>query len=187
MKILSRRSGLVWLAGAASTLAFAALPRKLHAETLDWDDGDLTISDPPAPTKPLAFQAADGTPHSIAEFAGHGLVVNFWATWCQPCIAEMPSLEKLSRALAPEDIAVLPLSSDRTGRTAVEAFFSKHDISALPVLLDPHSEAANAWNLNGIPTTVIIDRQGRERARLEGAADWGSDAAAEAIRRLVRE
>jgi hypothetical protein len=97
----------------------------------------------------------------------------------------MPSLERLSRTLAPDDIAVLPLSSDRGGASAVEAFYRGHDITGLPILLDPKGAAAHAWHARGIPTSLIIDQRGRERARLEGAADWSTPAAAAIVRRLT--
>jgi hypothetical protein len=97
----------------------------------------------------------------------------------------MPSLAALSRTLAPDDIAVLPLSSDRGGARAVAAFYQEHDISGLPVLLDPKGAASHAWHARGIPTSVIVDKQGRERARLEGSADWSTSAAAAIVRKLV--
>ena len=113
------------------------------------------------------------------------MVINLWATWCVPCVEEMPSLAALSKALAPDDIAVLPLSSDRGGARVVEAFYQEHGITGLPVLLDPKGAAARAWHARGIPTSLIIDKQGRERARLEGSADWSTPAAAAIVRKLV--
>jgi len=97
----------------------------------------------------------------------------------------MPSLAKLSKTLAPDDIAVLPLSSDHGGARRVEAFYQQHEISGLPVLLDLHSAAAHAWHVNGIPTSLIIDQKGREVARLEGAANWSTPTAARLVRKLV--
>jgi peroxiredoxin len=97
----------------------------------------------------------------------------------------MPSLAALSKTLAPADIAVLPLSSDRRGADAVEAFFHKHAITGLPVLLDPQGAAAHAFGAEGIPTSVIIDKAGRVQARLEGAADWSTPRAASVVRKLV--
>ena len=105
------------------------------------------------------------------------MVVNLWATWCAPCVAEMPALAALARALAPADIAVMPLSSDRGGADAVRGFYAQHGVSGLPVLLDPKGAVLRAWGVQGIPVTVLIDREGRERARLEGAADWAAPAA----------
>lgn len=128
---------------------------------------------------------AQGATHTIASFLGHGMVINFWATWCQPCIAEIPSLAALSKALAPHDIAVLPLSSDRGGASVVSAWFQAHDVSGLPILLDPRGALSDAWGGRGIPTTHIIGRDGKEQAWLEGAADWSSPAAVALIQKLV--
>jgi thiol-disulfide isomerase/thioredoxin len=185
MRALSRRA--LWTVGLAAggTLAVGLAPRKPRAETLVPLSEALKLVNPPVRPAPITFLAADGTPHALTEFLGHGMVINFWATWCAPCVSEMPALSALSRALAPQDIAVLPLSSDRGGAKVVRAFFDAHDITGLPILLDPKGAAADAWNVDGIPTTLIIDRNGMERARLEGAADWSTPEAAALVRRLV--
>ena len=88
--------------------------------------GQFTPLDPPRPAPALSFTGRDGRALKLADFRGHFVLVNLWATWCGPCVEEMPALAALSRTLAPADIAVLPLSSDRGGATAVEAFFRKH-------------------------------------------------------------
>jgi thiol-disulfide isomerase/thioredoxin len=115
------------------------------------------------------------------------MVVNLWATWCVPCVAELPSLARLSKTLAPDDIAVLPLSSDRGGAPTVQAFFQQHGITGLPILLDPRSAAIRACHARGIPTSLIVDKRGREVARLEGSADWSTPAAAQLIKRLASD
>jgi hypothetical protein len=79
----------------------------------------------------------------------------------------------------------LPLSSDRGGVDAVSAWFRNHDVSGLPILLDPRGALSEAWGGKGIPTTHIVGRDGKERARLEGAADWSSPAALALIRKVV--
>jgi thiol-disulfide isomerase/thioredoxin len=174
------------LAGAAGgTLAAVLGPRKPRAAELSPLAEALKPVDPPVPAPDISFVDADGKLHALSEFRGHGMVINLWATWCPPCVEEMPSLAALSKALAPDDIAVLPLSSDRGGANAVRAFFAHHDIAGLPVLLDPHSAAAQTLKARGLPTSVIIDKQGRQRARLEGAADWSSPEAIAAVRRLA--
>lgn len=181
MALISRRAALA----AGGTLAAAAWPRKPHAQALKDLDRALDRIDPPVPAPDVAFIDADGAPHHLSEFRGHAMVVNLWATWCVPCVAEMPALEALSRALAPADIAVLPLSTDRGGAHVVTAFYRKHSITGLPVLLDPQGAAARAFGARGIPTSIIIDKAGREHARLEGSADWSTRAAAELVKKLV--
>jgi thiol-disulfide isomerase/thioredoxin len=178
---MSRR--LVFAAGG--TLAAGLFPRKPRAAALDDLARTLVPTNPPVPAPDIAFTGADGTEHRLKEFIGHGMVINLWATWCVPCVAEMPSLAALSKLLAPDDIAVLPLSSDRGGTRVVAAFYQEHGITGLPVLLDPKGAAARAWGARGIPTSVVIDKQGRERARLEGAADWATPGAAALVRKLV--
>jgi thiol-disulfide isomerase/thioredoxin len=170
---------------AGGTLAAAALARKPLADELPPLSQGLTPVSPPAEPPDGVFVTADGASHHLAEFKGRGMVVNLWATWCGPCVAEMPSLEALSKALAPHDIAVLPLSSDRGGADAVQAWFSQHGISGLPVLLDPKGAMARAFNARGIPTTVVINTSGRVVARMEGAADWSSPAAQALVQALA--
>lgn len=181
MALITRRGVLA----AAGTLAAGISARKLHAQELGTLATDLVLTKPPVPAPNITFVSPDGTEHHLADFRGHGMVINLWATWCAPCVAEMPSLAKLSKALAPDDIAVLPLSSDHGGARAVEAFYQEHGITGLPVLLDPMSAAAHAWHARGIPTSFIIDKDGRERAKLEGSADWSTPEAAAIVRKLV--
>ncbi len=180
MQLIGRRLVLA----AAGTVAMAARPRKPRAAEPQ-GIGGLVPTQPPKQLPEITFVAADGSEHHLAEFFGHGMVLNLWATWCAPCVAELPSLAELARTLAPHDIAVLPLSSDRGGAEAVRKFFATHEITALPVLLDPQGAAARAFDVRGIPTTLVIDRQGRERARLEGATDWATPEAAAAVRALT--
>ena len=146
---------------------------------------DLKRTDPPAIPAAATFQEADGTLRSLGDYAGKGLVVNLWATWCVPCVAEMPELQDLARKVAGEGILVLPLSSDRGGAEVVRRFYAANGIEALPVLLDPRGEAGRAWGARGLPTTIVIDRQGRERGRVEGAIDWAGAATVAELRRLV--
>lgn len=183
MLLITRR----YLLAAGGTLAASLIARKPHAEELEDLAQALKPTNPPAPPPDITFTSADGQEHHLTEFRGHGMVVNLWATWCAPCVEEMPSLARLSKTLAPDDIAVLPLSSDHGGANVVEAFFQKHGITGLPVLLDPRSAAIHAWHARGIPTSLIIDKRGREVARLEGSADWSTRAAAQAVRKLVSD
>lgn len=173
------------MAAAAGTLASAALPRKPLAEDLPPLSRNLVRVNPPAQPPDVPFYDADGKEHHLADFKGRGMVVNLWATWCVPCVHEIPSLAAAARALAPDDIAVLTLASDRGGPGKVSDWFADHNITALPVLMDPKGELAMAFAAHGIPTTFIINKSGLVVARLEGAADWGSPEAVQLIKALV--
>jgi thiol-disulfide isomerase/thioredoxin len=181
MALLTRRTVL---AGAGTLTAGAALRKSYAAELPDLAEVLVPVNPPQSPPAGV-FVDADGGEHTLGSFLGHGMVINFWATWCQPCIAEIPSLAVLAKALAPHDIAVLPLSSDRGGASVVAAWLKQHDVTGLPVLLDPHGALGSAWGGRGIPTTHIIARDGKERARMEGAADWSSAATIALIQKLV--
>lgn len=182
--VISRRL-LVGGAAAGGTLAVALTPRKSRATALRALSAALKRVTPPLPAPDIGFVDAHGTRHHLSEFRGRGLVVNLWATWCPPCVEEMPALATLARAVAPDNIAVLPLSSDHGGAKAVAAFFTGHHITDLPVLLDPDGAAARTLHVAGLPTSVVIDKQGRERARLEGSADWSTPEAVALVRRLA--
>ena len=195
MDMFVRRTALRAALAGAATLAAATLPRKLAAQPILTPKPDpivrlrgmegLTRTDPPAPATEQGFTDADGKPISIADFKGKGLVLNLWATWCVPCVAEMPALDALAELLAKDDIIVMPLSSDRGGAPVVRKFYAAHSIQHLGVWLDARGSAARAWGARGLPTTLIIDRDGRERARLEGGAEWASDEAVAAIRKAI--
>jgi thiol-disulfide isomerase/thioredoxin len=175
-----------FMLAAAGTVAVAAATGKCLAEEQMQGFADALVQVRP-PQKPpaLSFATADGQAKTLADYSGQGVVLNLWATWCAPCVAEMPALATAASKLAADHIAVLPISMDRQGAPVVEAFYKKHDITDLPVLLDPKGNAAQTIGAKGIPTTLIIDRKGMLVARLEGAVDWTSAAAQQGIKTLV--
>ena len=172
------------LLAAALTLPAAAMPRKPAAAQDGLGGLDHLVVQGPAAVPELQLTGADGAVHGLDRYAGHGVVLNLWATWCVPCVAEMAALDELARKVD-GDITVLALSSDRGGAPAVERFYRERGIRSLPVLLDPRGAAGRALGARGIPTTLLIDRSGRERARVEGAVDWSSAASIAAIRKAI--
>jgi thiol-disulfide isomerase/thioredoxin len=201
MTIIPRRAALALIGVAGGTVASALLLRKFEADrprvvtlrhavsdenTDDLDDlSNLKPTVPPVAAPNIVFSLADGAVRHLADFRGRGMLVNFWATWCRPCVAEMPALAKLSAAVAPVDVAVMPLSDDRGGAAVVRRFYDEHGITALPILLDTSGDAARAFNVRGFPTSILIDPRGREQARLEGAADWSSPEAVTLVSKLA--
>jgi thiol-disulfide isomerase/thioredoxin len=139
---------------------------------------EFTPLDPPQPAPALHFAARNGTAKTLADFRGRVVLVNFWATWCGPCRAEMPSLDRLQAKLGPR-LTVLAISEDRRGADAVDPFLDRLRLADLAVYLDPANDALESFHLRGLPTSVLIDRAGRMVWRVEGGVDWtGPDAAA---------
>ena len=169
---------------AGATLSATLLGRKGWAQPLD-DISALKPAASPAAVPDITFLSDDGSEHHLFEFEGRGVVLNFWATWCAPCVAELPGLSKLAGAVASQNIAVLPLSADRGGALVVQRFYEQHGVHSLPILLDPKGAAARAFGVSGLPTTIIIDKNGQERARLMGGADWSTEAASRKVRELA--
>ena len=135
---------------------------------------DIAKVSPPERLPDLRFAGLDGAPVLLSAFRGKPVVLNFWATWCAPCVAELPDLDRLAAG----GVMVVAASVDHGGAAAVKPFLDQHGITHARVVLDVGSASTHAANVAGFPTTLIIDAQGRLRGRLEGPADWSAAAAA---------
>jgi thiol-disulfide isomerase/thioredoxin len=144
--------------------------------------GNFTFLDPPVPAPSVGFAALEGDKVTLADFRGKVVLVNFWATWCAPCVREMPDLESLHLKFAEEGFAVLAVSEDRGAAPVVEPFLGELGLRHLPVFLDPKGSLARAFEVPGLPTSYLIDRRGRVVARLVGPAAWDSLEAEDFIR-----
>lgn len=127
---------------------------------------------PPKPASQEPFFENGETQKTLADYRGKGIVVNFWATWCGPCVREMPALDRLQAKGGELGLVVLAMSEDRKGAEVVEPFYSKHAIEHLKVLIDRRGALSRKMNVRGLPTTVLIDAKGMERGRVIGTAEW---------------
>ncbi|WP_421984195.1 TlpA family protein disulfide reductase [Roseibium sp.] len=151
----------------------------------DLPAGRFTLLETPRQVPETAFFDGAGKPVFLKDFEGAYLVVNVWATWCEPCREEMPALDQLTRNLGNRNIRVLPISIDTTGAGNIESFYRLHKLTDLPVYLDPSQNTMRTLNVFGIPTTVLIDPDGREIGRMVGPAQWDSDESLEQLSEIL--
>ena len=122
------------------------------------------------------FQDATGVERTLESWRGKVVLLNLWATWCLPCRKEMPALDRLQKALGSDAFEVVALSVDRTAEGA-RKFLDQTGVEALKFYVDPTSRATSTLKAVGMPTTLLIDKDGREVGRLTGPAEWdGEDA-----------
>jgi thiol-disulfide isomerase/thioredoxin len=130
------------------------------------------------PAPDVEFQDPDGEPASLADFRGEPLLLNLWATWCAPCVKELPTLDALA-ARERGRLQVVTLSEDMEGREKVEAFLAKSKFAELESWLDPEMRMMAALGVTTLPATILYDAEGREVWRMVGDEDWtGKEAAA---------
>lgn len=144
------------------------------------------LLDPPRPLPELRFVDGEGRPLTLADFRGKVILLNIWATWCIPCLREMPTLDRLEAKLAGPDFQVVVLSIDTAGVAVVKKFYKALKLKALGIYVDKTTRARVALGIAGIPTTLLIDRRGREIGRYAGPAEWDDTPAIEFIRRYLK-
>jgi thiol-disulfide isomerase/thioredoxin len=135
--------------------------------------GQFTALPAPLPAPTLAFTTRDGATKQLADFKGKLVLVNLWATWCGPCVEEMPSLQRLQAQLG-DKLTILAISEDRQGETVVAPFLQKNGIQHLAIFLDPKSAATNEFAAQGLPSSYLIARDGTIVGKEEGGATWDS-------------
>jgi thiol-disulfide isomerase/thioredoxin len=183
MKVSPVKLGLIALpliGGAAFVyVIFSALVSSERGALDSYARGDMarfqTVSEPPGQPR-HTLVTADGTETSLEQMRGRILLVNFWATWCAPCVIEMPYLDTLQAEYGSDDFEVVTVSMDRSIEDARE-FFERTGLEHLALYHDPSMSSAMAAGARGLPTTILYGRDGREIGRLAGEADWaGEDA-----------
>lgn len=126
----------------------------------------------------LAFTGPDGQPTTLAAFKGKSLLVNLWATWCAPCLKEMPALDALQKEIGGPDFAVLAINIDTRNLDKPKQWLAENKVTALAYHADPQAATfqalRKAYKVEGMPVSLIIDRSGCELAIIQGPADWAS-------------
>ena len=133
----------------------------------------------------LRFVDATGRAKTLADFRGKVVLLNVWATWCEPCREEMPTLDRLQARLGGDRFQVLALSVDQQGAPVARKFYDEVAIKALALYVDPTAKAAFVLNAPGLPVTLLVDRNGREIGRHLGAVKWDAPEVVERLQRAM--
>ena len=173
--------------GAAELAArdLSASDRDALKELRSGDMAKLIVHDKPRDRIAETFRDLYGNPVTLADYSGKVVLLNVWATWCPPCRAEMPSIDRLAGEMSGDDFAVIPLSTDRGGVERVAEFFDDIQVRNLDIMHDRSGNVARQAGALGLPITLILDRQGREIARVIGDAEWDSPDARAILRRVI--
>jgi thiol-disulfide isomerase/thioredoxin len=180
---MSLRPGIATLLGLAIGLSLAGCDRQKGAEpqaeraaadAAAYPTGRLDRSHRGTSAPDVSFEGPDGEPMTLADLRGSPVLVNLWATWCAPCVVEMPALDRLA-ARERDALHVVTLSQDIEGREKVTAFFAERDFQAIEPYLDSEMNFMMALGLGTLPTTILYDAQGREVWRMTGIAEWGDE------------
>jgi len=140
---------------------------------------------PPFPAPAFALETLNGAKGDLQDYRGRFVVLNFWATWCPPCLEEMPSLEALQQRYRDKNLRVLAISSDEEGAEIVNQFIVKLG-TTFPILLDPDQQVSDRYGAGSLPVTFVLDPEGRVVAAAQGARDWNSPEAHSVFDELTR-
>ncbi len=168
---------LLW----AATSALAAEPPKFAGLA-----ADFSPIEPPVQSPAARFEDSMGQPVTLDSFHGKVVLLNLWATWCPPCIAEMPALDKLQADLGSEGFAVVAVSTDAQGIKKSAPFYRRAGITHLDLYNDTRSALPQALKVTGLPVSVLIDRDGHVVGRMDGPAEWDSPEAKALIEHYLK-
>lgn len=175
MKLSSTIGALLLTLGMAASAA--DLPAMPH---------DLTKQAANVPAPALILKDIDGQLHDLARLKGKVVLVNFWATWCPPCRREMPSMDRLAHKLAGTSFVVLAVDIGEDADT-IHHFIDQLDTPpSFPILLDPSARIMQTWNISGLPTTYLIDQQGRIAYTAVGGREYDHPAIEQLVRALLK-
>jgi peroxiredoxin len=181
-KRINYQSIIITIVIGVALLVFIALRHK--DAFIDYLNPEAVAVNRPAPD--FTLSGLDGRSVSLSDYRGKVVVVNVWATWCPPCVDEMPSLEKLYQEFKNESFEILAVSIDSDGIAAVPPFMKKHGLT-FPVLLDSKAAIRSSYRTTGVPETFIIDKKGFLVKKVIGPLNWAAPEVLDYIRKLIQE
>ena len=161
------------IAGALATFISAATVRaEISSGLVKGAMKRFKLTVPPKPVPDLEFLDADDKPVRLSDFNGQARLINLWATWCAPCVKEMPSLDRLQAEMPRDRFLVIPISLDGPSKPKVAPFYKEQKLRNLGIFYDKGRKAMSTLDVTLLPTSILVDPAGRELGRLEGDADW---------------
>jgi thiol-disulfide isomerase/thioredoxin len=145
----------------------------------------LLVRPKPLDVPPIEFADGEGATKSLADFKGKVVLLNIWASWCVPCREEMPALDKLEQELGGKDFAIVAVNIDKGGPEKAKNFLAETGATHLSLYTDPTSKMFAVLKTVGMPTTLVLDRDGKEIGRLVGPADWSSPEAKRVVETAI--
>ena len=183
--LIATGAGSIWLATALMPSDEVTAVSTPAGPPLEGDMSTFDLSPSPSAAPDISFSDLSGNTLGLDDFRGQVVLVNYWATWCAPCLRELPSLERMEAAVANPEFRLLAISIDREGAAKVGPFLDENDFGGLPAYLDPSGLSAVALGVLGMPTTILFDREGREIGRYTGATEWDEPEAVALIRHFL--
>ena len=138
-------------------------------------------------TTKTSFTDGNGHTYTLKDFEGQVVLINFWATWCYPCVKEMTDFDRLAAHFKGKPFKIITLSHDNKGFPVVESFFKQKNITHLDPYFDKGALLSHAFQIRGLPTTILLDARGRELGRMEGPAPWDSPEAIDLIQKALKK
>ena len=163
-------------------LAASAAARLANAQGLTGPAYEVTPWS--GPVSSLGLVDTTGKTWQLPDLQGRAVLLNFWASWCEPCRAEMPTLQQVADLYGPDKLLVLAINFTESAARALQ--FAKTTGVSLPVLLDTTCKAAGQWCVKVFPTTLMLDNRGQARHRVKGEVDWTSSAPGKLIEGLLK-
>jgi thiol-disulfide isomerase/thioredoxin len=176
------------MAAATFGLILSLQPASAEPPLSDFATGhvqNFVAHDAPKPIGDAVFRNSDGEKTGFDAFHGKVVLVNLWATWCGPCVREMPSIDRLAAQLKGPEFDVVAVSVDLDGEDKARKFYEKIGVSNLDFYIDPTARIGAAFKGFGLPLTVILNAEGMEMGRLVGPAEWDSPEAVELVRAAI--
>jgi thiol-disulfide isomerase/thioredoxin len=162
----------------------------VHSKLSPLQTGTMTtfiFKKAPEPLGDVTFVDKDGRDRTLKDWRGRVVLLNLWATWCAPCRKEMPALDRLQKQLGSDQFEVVALAIDRAGKDAAAKFLDQVAAANLGLYVDATGRMSSPLKVVGLPTTILLDREGREVGRLTGPAEWDAPEAVTLIRAHLAE